>query len=183
MALGIGDREHAGLLGVLDGQLARDLGEDRLALGLAGLEELGDTRETVGDVLTRDATGVERTHGELRARLADRLGGDDADRGADVDGTAAREVPAVASLADAVLRVAGHDRTADDLLDACVSKLASDLVGGDVVTGLDEDLAGLGIDGRLEQAAADEVVIDGVVVLEDAGTRQPRRCRSRARGR
>ena len=84
-------------------ELAGDLGEDRLALRLAGLEELGDTRETVGDVLTRDTTGVERTHRELRARLADRLGGDDADRGADVDGAAAGEVPAVAGLADAVL--------------------------------------------------------------------------------
>jgi hypothetical protein len=58
----------------------------RRALRLAGLEELGDTRQTVGDVLTRDTTGVERAHRELGTGLADRLGGDDADRGADVDG-------------------------------------------------------------------------------------------------
>ena len=32
-----------------------------------------------------DAAGVERPHGELRAGLADRLGGDDADRLADLD--------------------------------------------------------------------------------------------------
>ena len=42
------------------------------------------------------ATDVERTHRELRARLADRLRGDDADRFADVDHAAAREVAAVA---------------------------------------------------------------------------------------
>ena len=44
----------------------------------------------------RRATDVERAHRELRARLADRLGGDDADRLADVDQVAAREVAAVA---------------------------------------------------------------------------------------
>ena len=44
----------------------------------------------------RRTTDVERAHRELRARLADRLGGDDADRLADVDLVAAREVAAVA---------------------------------------------------------------------------------------
>ena len=44
----------------------------------------------------RRATDVERTHRELRARLADRLRGDDADRLADVDRAAAREVASVA---------------------------------------------------------------------------------------
>ena len=40
----------------------------------------------------RRSTDVERTHRELRARLADRLAGDDSDRLADVDLVAAREV-------------------------------------------------------------------------------------------
>ena len=44
----------------------------------------------------RRTTDVERAHRELRARLADRLGGDDADRLADVDAVAARQVAAVA---------------------------------------------------------------------------------------
>ena len=44
----------------------------------------------------RRATDVERAHRELRARLADRLGGDDADRLADVDLVAAGEVAPVA---------------------------------------------------------------------------------------
>ena len=75
------------------------------------------------DVLARDTTGVERTHRELRARLADGLRGDDSDGSTDVDRTAARQVPAVARLADAVLRVAGHHRAADDRNHALVAQL------------------------------------------------------------
>ena len=44
----------------------------------------------------RRATDVERAHRELGARLADRLRRDDADRLADVDAVAAREVAPVA---------------------------------------------------------------------------------------
>src|SRR3712207_6990036 len=40
-------------------------------------------RQAVRDVRAGDAAGVERPHGQLRARLADRLRGDDADRVAD----------------------------------------------------------------------------------------------------
>ena len=43
-----------------------------------------------------DAADVERTHRQLRAGLADRLRGDDADRLADVDHVTASEVAAVA---------------------------------------------------------------------------------------
>jgi hypothetical protein len=46
---------------------------------------------------------VEGTHGELRARLADGLRGDDADRLADVHRRAAGKVTAVAMAADADL--------------------------------------------------------------------------------
>ena len=66
----------------------------------------------------RRATDVERAHRELRARLADRLGGDDADRLADVDPVAASEVAAVALRADAALGLAGEHRADDDLFDA-----------------------------------------------------------------
>ena len=95
------------LLVLADADDTRALGEDRRALGRAGLEQLDDTRETVGDVLTGDATGVERTHGELRAGLTDRLGGDDADRLAEVDELAGGEHRAVAGAhtpADATRR-------------------------------------------------------------------------------
>ena len=51
----------------------------------------------------RRAADVERPHRELRARLADRLARDDADRLADVDLVAAREIAPVALGAHAAL--------------------------------------------------------------------------------
>ena len=66
----------------------------------------------------RRAADVERTHRELRARLADRLRRDDADRFADVDRRAAREIAPVALAADAVGRLAGQHRTDAHLLHA-----------------------------------------------------------------
>ena len=64
------------------------------------------------------AADVEGAHGELGARLADRLGGDDAHRLADVDLRAARQIAAVALAADADLGVAGQHRADAHLLDA-----------------------------------------------------------------
>ena len=54
----------------------------------------------------RRAADVEGAHGKLGARLADRLGGDDADRLADIDRRAAGEVAPVAFGADAMLALA-----------------------------------------------------------------------------
>ena len=90
---------------------ARALGHDRRALGRAGLEQLDDAGQTVRDVLTGDAAGVEGPHGELRAGLADGLGGDDADRLALVDELARRQHHAVARRAHAAERVAREHRT------------------------------------------------------------------------
>ena len=70
---------------VLDADHARVVGQHGGALRRAGLEELDDAGQAVGDVLTDDTTGVEGPHGQLRARLADGLGGDDADRLAELD--------------------------------------------------------------------------------------------------
>ncbi len=39
-----------GLIVLLEADLARDLGDDRRILGLAGLEQLGNARQTAGDV-------------------------------------------------------------------------------------------------------------------------------------
>ena len=72
------------LLVVADPDDTRALGHHGRALGLAGLEQLDDAGQAVGDVLAGDAARVERPHRQLRARLADRLGGDDADRLAEV---------------------------------------------------------------------------------------------------
>ena len=87
---------------------AVDVADLGLALGDAGLEQLLDARQAGGDVEAGDAAGVERPHRELRARLADRLGGDDADRLADADQLAGGEVAAVARPADAVAGLAGE---------------------------------------------------------------------------
>ena len=65
----------------------------------------------------RRATDVERTHGELRARFADGLRGDDTDRFAALDHAAGGEVAAVAELADAALRFAGQHGADLDALD------------------------------------------------------------------
>ena len=65
---------------------AVDLGDLRLALRHARLEQLLDAGKTAGDVeTTGDAAEVEGAHRQLRARLADRLRGDDADRLAHLD--------------------------------------------------------------------------------------------------
>ena len=53
------------------------LGETGRTLRGASLEQLDDAGQTTGDVLTGHTTGVEGTHRQLRAGLADRLGGDD----------------------------------------------------------------------------------------------------------
>ena len=75
---------------------AVDVADLGLALGDPGLEQLLDARQALRDVLAGDAAGVERPHGQLRAGLADGLGGDDADRLADPDHAAGGEVAAVA---------------------------------------------------------------------------------------
>ena len=110
------------------------------------------------DVLACDAAGVERTHGQLRAGLADGLGGDDADGGADVDRTARGKVPTVALLAHAMLGMAGHDRADGDFLDARGLHGDKLIDGGDVVVAL-HDHGAVGALDVLEQAAADEVLV------------------------
>ncbi len=98
-----------GLVGLVDADPAGDLGDRGDTLGDAGLEELLDTRQTVGDVGTGHTTGVEGTHRQLGAGLTDRLGGDDADRLADVDQLAGGQRTAVAGRADTDLGLA-HQR-------------------------------------------------------------------------
>ena len=67
----------------------------------------------------RRTTDVEGAHRQLRARLADRLRGDHADRFADVDQAATTQVAAVALGADAEARAAGQCGAHLDFVDAC----------------------------------------------------------------
>ena len=64
-------------------------------------------RRLLGDT-SRRATDVEGAQRELRARLADRLRGDDADRLAEVDHRHGGQVAAVAHPAEPALRLAGE---------------------------------------------------------------------------
>ena len=93
--------DDLGDVGVADGDLAFR----------TGLEERGVDH-------LRRATDVERAHGELGARLADRLRRDDADRFADVDRRAAGEVAAVAGGAATGPQIAGQRRADLDRLHA-----------------------------------------------------------------
>src|SRR6476619_2466472 len=67
----------------------------------------------------RSAADMERAHGELSARLTDRLRGDDAHRFAHIDRGAAGEIAPVAHAADAGGRLAGEHRANAQLLHAC----------------------------------------------------------------
>jgi hypothetical protein len=159
IALVVVDGQRLRVLIALDLQRAGDLGEDGQALGLARLEQLGDTGQTVGDVLAGDAAGVERTHGQLRAGLADGLGGDDADGHADVDRAAGGQVPAIAHLADAVVRVARHHGTDGEPSDAGGLEGLQLLLRLQVGAGLGQHLAGLGVHDGVGQATADQALV------------------------
>ena len=105
-------------------------GQHRGALGRAGLEQLDHAGQAVGDVLADDAAGVEGPHGQLGAGLADRLGGDDADRLAELDHLAGGQRLAVAGGADAVLGLAGEHRADPDPVDdVVVAEPVDQLVG------------------------------------------------------
>src|SRR5699024_7681625 len=94
---------------ILDAHPAGLLGDRRPALRHARLEQLLHARQAAGDVVAAaGAALVERTHRELRAGLADRLRGDDADRLAVVDELAGRHRPSVAARAHAGARRAGE---------------------------------------------------------------------------
>src|SRR5690349_5047120 len=99
-------------------QLARARDRHQVALlVLHGLDVVEAQRALVAHFNARSGSGsrcgttdVEGTHGQLRARLTDRLRGHDADGFADVDLAAASEVASVAGGAHAVARLAGDGR-------------------------------------------------------------------------
>ena len=102
---------------LLDPHDARVAGQHGGTLGGTGLEQLDDAGQAVGDVLTDDAAGVEGTHGQLSPGLTDGLGGDDADRLAELDHQAGGQRLAVAGDTDAMLGLAGQHRAGADPVD------------------------------------------------------------------
>src|SRR5918994_290537 len=167
LAIGRGDNDPYLPVRVclLQGDGTVDLGQGRLGLGMPSFEELDDPGETRRDVLAGDTAGVEGAHRELGTRLPDRLGRDDADGLANVDGPVCGERPAVAGLAYAVRALAlggrphGDERLARQLLAPGVEEARGDVLacGGD-------DLAGL----RVHQVPGQETGCDRVVRVAPA---------------
>ncbi len=114
------DGDPAAVVLLDDADHARGPGQDGGALGGAGLEQLDHAGQAVGDVLTGDTAGVEGTHGQLRPGLTDRLGGDDADRLAELDVLVGGQRAPVADGANAVLGLAREHRPDHDLADGGV---------------------------------------------------------------
>ena len=89
--------------------LARIVADDLQARELHDARLLGPAF-VVDDRALTDAADVERTHRQLRARLADALGADDPDGHAFFDHRAGRKVHAVAEPADAQRGIASERR-------------------------------------------------------------------------
>ena len=155
-------------LGLLDADRTRDLCQGRNLLGLARLEQFLDAGQTLGDIRTCDAAGMEGTHGQLRARLADGLGRDDANRFAQAARFARSQVHAIAVGAHALARAALQDRADLDAGQAHGDDLVGILLGHHVILG-DDQVAVIVIQ-VVHQEAADEALVerlDGLVAFLD----------------
>src|SRR6266545_1326464 len=117
----------------------------------------------------RRAADMEGPHRELRAGLADRLGGDDAHRLADVHLAPAREIAPVALDADAAPRLAGEHRADLHLVDAGVlDELDLRLV--DLLVRLHEDVRAERIVDIVERDAAEDALahrLDDLSALDE----------------
>ena len=147
---------------LVDGHGAADLGQHGLVLRPARLEQLLNAGQTLRDVLAgRNAAGVEVTHGQLRAGLADRLRRDDADSLADVHLAAVGHVHAIAAGADAVLAAAGEHGAHQGLLHA-VGRHQLGLAGVDGLVQVHQHLPGHRIHNVLGGGAAAQPLLQGL---------------------
>ena len=85
--------------------------------------KLDSINEGIGDL--RRTTNVERPHGQLGARLTNRLGRDHADRFANVDRRAPRQVAAIALAAHTRRRLHRSEPSECELPDNCGFSIAS----------------------------------------------------------
>src|SRR5581483_59707 len=109
----------------------------------------------------RGAADVEGAHRELRARLADRLRRDDADRLAEIDHVPPGEVAAVALAAHALPGLAGENGSDLHALEACFLD-RRDLGLVDRVVRLDDDVAAERIADVVERDAAENAVAEAL---------------------
>src|SRR5271168_1545358 len=105
------------------------------------------------------AADVEGTHRELRARLANRLRGNDSDRLAQVDEVAAAEIASVTFHAHALARLAGKHGANLDSLDARIFD-ALDLVLIDHLVGLHQHFVGERVTDVFEGDAAEHAIAE-----------------------
>ena len=143
---------------------AADLGQDGVALRLAGLEEFLDAGKTLRDVLaTGDTAGMEGTHGQLCAGLTDSLRGDDTDGFAHVDGAAGGQIGAVAAGAHAGFVAAGEDAAHLSLRDTGVARsVLASLVGDGCRLGRPDISPVSGCDDILGGHAAHQAVLQAL---------------------
>src|ERR1019366_3306956 len=94
----------------------------------------GDRLDVVLDERARrHTTGVERTHRKLRARFADRLGGDDSDRQTFFDDIVGGHVDAVAAGTNTARAFARQRRANADAFQLEILELVGDLIGDRLV--------------------------------------------------
>src|ERR1700712_5635590 len=170
------DRDLVELLALLETHTTGDVRDGRHSARHAGLEQFLHTRQTAGDVLADAAFLLERTHGQLRAGLADGLRGDDADRLTDVDQFAGRHRAAVARRTHAGARRTGQHRTHLDVGDAG-SQQRIDRGIAEIVATLDDHVAAL-VDGVGRQCPRVRRGLD-VRIADQASVRLPLRNRGR----
>src|SRR6185312_16314901 len=155
LALGVGDQDlhvaaHRDQLavGVLDDVAVHDLD-----LAVIRRLDLGRARDL------RRAADMEGAHGELGARLADRLRRDDADGFADVHRRTAREVAAIALAAHALGKVAGQHGAHAHLLDLGLLDLLGEILG-DFLVALDDHLTRLRMLDVFRRGAAEDALAE-----------------------
>ena len=143
-----------------DGYGAGDAGNGGIALRFTCFEQFFDTRKTLCDIFCgSNAAGMECTHGELGARFADGLGGDDAYGFADFYMAAGGQVSAVALSAYAVGGAAGEDG-ADFQLVVVLFDFRCLVIGNFFVL-LSDDFTGVRVHHIFQRAAAGDTVCQG----------------------
>ena len=105
------DRFDSRALGLLNADNAGNLRQSCDFLRFAGLKQLFNAGKALRDIRSGNAAGMESTHRQLRARLADRLRCDNADRLANPARGIHREVRAVAARTYALAGTAFEHRT------------------------------------------------------------------------